>query len=247
MGNIVDCIINWCNTNQGFTSAALALTALFVSVCAIIISVWLQKKIHSTSIRLQRKFHNTSTLLQRKIHNRDVKLSLQQKVLEIYNAYCDCYRLLMPYDIILGAKVGLILEFNEHNVKILNHRVVIERVLNEAHLFFINDEPMKKLLCELLKDFMLLSECYLDLVQKAKHLSVEAFDKVNKTFPELELKGLYELDKILTHQQAFKMFEVMCTTPEVEKYENDVYIYRNKFKYENFDKLFEKYLIRSEL
>ena len=218
-------MIEWCNTNQGFLSALLAIATLVVSLYAIF----------------------TSTRLQKKIHNRDVKLTLQQKVLEIYNAYGDCFRLMKSDDNILSAKIGLVVKSVEQIDKIFEHRSIIGRVLNEANLLIIDDKPLKKLLFELYTDFMSLSECYIDLTQKEKYLATEAFVKIDKAFPELELHDLRDIDKVLAHPQAIVMFAAICTTPETEKFYSDLSTYRDKFSYENFDKLFENYLIRSKL
>jgi len=216
--------IKFCNDNQGFASIVLAFVALLVSLYAIY----------------------NSTQLQMKIHSRDVKLALQKSVLRIYNAYGDCCRLLKFNDIVLSAKIGFMSKPIEQIAKIIEHRVIIGRIRNEANLLFIDDEPLKKLLFELEEDFMSLSERYIDLSQKAISLSAEAFDKVDKAFPELELRGPHDLAKILEHPPAAEIFSAVCTTPETQKFDKDLSIYQSKFTYEKFDKLFESHLIHSK-
>lgn len=229
-------MIDWCNANQGFTSAVLALFALLVSLGALIISKRTQEKILRLSMQQQKD-----------IHNRDVKLTLQQKVLEIYNAFCDCQRLLQFDDTVLGMKIGLLLKPRETITQILDHRTIVIRAFDEANLFFKGDKPLQNYLLELLKDYLSLSAWYCDLLPKDESLFVEAICKINTEFPELKLRSLHEINKILAYPQARMRLEAMLLTPELERFDNAIKIYGDKFSYEKFDKLFEKYLIRDEL
>jgi len=229
-------MINWCNANQGFTSAFLAISALFVSVCAIAIATWLQWKIH-----------RLSTQLQKNVHNRDMKLALQQKILEIYNVFVDCQRLLQFDDTVLGMRIGLLLKPKERMTQILDHRAIVIRAFDEANLFFKDDKPLQNYLLELLKDYLSLSAWYCNLLPLDESLLVEAMCKINTDFPELKLKSLREINKILAYPQARMRFEAILLTPELEEFNNAIKIYVDKFSYEKFDKFFEKYLIRGEL
>ncbi|MCL1919953.1 MAG: hypothetical protein FWG50_02575 [Kiritimatiellaeota bacterium] len=221
-------------------SAVLALSAVFVSVCAIRISIWSQGK-----------FHRLSTQLQKDIHNRDVKLALHQKVLEIYNTACDCVRLLDSDDTILFAKLGWYFSSRhiEHKLnKIIEHRDIIERLLNEAYLLFASDEPLKKCFLEIRNDYLSLSARYIDLTQKARAFSSKAITIISKEFPELGIQSLYDLDKIINHQQACQRFDELLATDELKKFfEEDLRIYKGKFSFETFDNLFKKHLILDTL
>jgi DNA-binding MarR family transcriptional regulator len=189
----------------------------------------------------------TSTRLQKKIHNRDVKLTLQQKVLDIYNAYCDCCTLLNFEEMLLSARMRQTSMPVVQIHKILEHRNVIERVRNESNLLFRDDEQLKNRLSELCEGFISLSERYVNLTEKGKKMANKAFAEINRILPELELNGPHEFDKILANPQALAIFNRICTVPEVEKFNNDVRTYRNKFTYDNIDELFEKHLILVKL
>jgi len=218
-------IINWCNDNQGFASAVLACISVVVSLYALF----------------------TSTRVQKKIHNRDVKLTLQQKVLEIYNAFNDSLRIMKFYDSLLILKGGCLDKIVEQKNKVLEHRIVIRRTLDEAHLFFVDDEPLRCMLCELVNDFMSLGERFIELTQQAQNRSKEVLIKVLNAFPELDPKNPNDIAKIFMHPQATKMFETLNTTPETQQFDEDLKTFHDKFSIENFDKRFEKYLIRGKL
>jgi len=244
-------MIDWCNNNLGFTSAALALTALLVSVCAIVISILLQRWVHNNSMRLQTEIHTNSMRLQTEIHNRDVKLALNKKILEIYNAFSDCYRLLNNTDnILLYAKCGFTSKIQELIIKVVEHRVTTRRLLDEASLL-MNDEPLEKLLFEMWGDFNLLSKNCISLVGKSKLRSKETLLTIVKEFPDLNLMELCDANEvvstIMSHPQAFERFNELHTTLESKKFDDDLKTYCEKFTYEKFDKLFHKHLICTKL
>ena len=218
-------IINWCNNNPGFTSAALAVASVLVSLYALF-----------TSMRLQKK-----------IHNRDVKMAFQNKVLEIYNIFNECLRILDNEDVLLISKAGCWEKFIEYKTKVIEHRKIIKRTLDEVHLIFVNDQPLKCMLVEMFCDFMPLSERHIELIQQAQNRTPEVIKTISKVYPEIQIDSLSDLQKIYTHPQAFILFEALSTTPESKKFDADLKMFYKKFSVENFDKRFEKHLLLEKL
>ena len=218
----MDCAIKWCNENQGFISAILALATLFISAYAIY----------------------KSTQLQKKIHNRDVQLAYQDKIWEIYIAYCKCGRVLIFDEYLLKIKMGFYSEYLMPIEDMLKQQSSISRIFDEANLIFDGDKELIDLLKELKEDFLLLSDRFIELCRKSTNCSLKAIAEVRKAFPELEP---FDFSKMLDHPEACVMYSLKCSTDETIQWEKDTKTYLQKFSYEKFDLKFKKYLIIKKL
>ena len=131
--------------------------------------------------------------------------------------------------------------------KIIEHRTIMERLLDEAHLLFTDDKPLINCLHEIRNDYLSLSEKFIDLTQKACSFSPKALAILSAEFPELQIQGRYNLDKILNHPLACKRFDELFATLEYPEFTHNLKMYKRKFSYENFDTLFKKHLIDNDL
>ena len=171
-------------------------------------------------------------------------MSYQEKVLEIYSIFSDCYWLMHFDEFNFLAKLGYYSKLLMPVEATLKQREIIARAYNEAELIFDGDGKLTEVLKELCNGYMSLSTRFLNLAQNATALSQKAFTAVANAFPELEP---IDLTKILNHPQACALFGTMCTTDETAQWENDAVEYFAKFSYEKFDVLFKKHLILKKL
>ena len=214
-----------------------------ISVAVVIISVFQNRK----NKELQEKINEQNERLQRELSHKELKMQMHSDIMKIYDDFCLAHNAML----LTGGKSHMAFSnFTSENwpnlpfnyvTGINNAFSALIKAVDRAMLIIPKqDDEFRTVLKNILDKYKDLNE-QIDYYYRGIAINVSniAWQQIVQNYPNILI---YDYRTLEGNQEAYKTYLERCkteTTTDIDKKTAELV---ELFKYENFDKYFEKYL-----
>ena len=215
-----------------------------ISLAVVVISIFQNKK----NKELQEKINEQNECLQRELTQKELKVNMHSDIMKIYDDFCLAQNALL----LMGGKSYVVFSnFNTENginlpfsyVTGLNTALnTLFQAVNRAKLLIPEqDSKFRNALENILKEYKSLKK-QIDTYYYtgiALNVSTLAWQQITQSYPYIPM---YNFGMLLENQPVYNAYLEKCKTATTVEIDNKTAELLELFKYEKFDKYFEKYL-----